>query len=125
MDKEKKEFAVNLLRRGSYKWAARNEAKKAAKVAYGIYECAICKQHTKSKDTQMDHVVPVKDVRGVEQTLDETAERMFVNSDSWQLLCSGCHLSKTRIENACRKEIEDSVKKMHKELQKLQSSGLE
>lgn len=120
MDKAKKDFTVNLLRRGSYKWTARNEAKKAAKVAYGIYECAICKEHTRSKDTQMDHINPVKDVRGYDQTLEETADRMFVEIDQWACLCIVCHKIKTKIENTCRDEIEASVKKMNKELNKLQ-----
>lgn len=125
MDKAKKDFAANLLRRGSYKWPPRSEAKRAAKVAYGVYECAICKQHVKSKDTQVDHVLPVKDVRPVEQTLDETADRMFVDEKMFQVLCVICHKSKTKIENTCRDEIEASIKKMNKELQKLQSGKLE
>ena len=68
-----KQFIINLLRAGSFKWKARNEAKKKAKVPNGFfkngnqkygYQCQICQGTFASKDVQVDHIDPVVGAAG-------------------------------------------------------------
>lgn len=119
MNKAKLDFAVNVLRKGSYYWEARTKAKSDARIRRGYYTCAICKGETRAKDMNLDHINPVKDVRGINDNLHVIAERLLADSGGWQCLCKPCHLKKTNIENTCRDEIEASVKRMNKELSKL------
>jgi 5-methylcytosine-specific restriction endonuclease McrA len=118
VNKGKKDFALNLLRRGSYQWAGRAEAKTRARIRHGVYKCAICENEVRAKEMQMDHITPVKDVRCWDESLDELAEKMFVGAEGWQVACLVCHKNKTRIENTCRDEVTASIKKMNKAMEK-------
>ncbi len=48
-----KAFVIMILRRGSYKWYARTEALRAARISRGIYRCAHCKLEFKKKEIQL------------------------------------------------------------------------
>jgi hypothetical protein len=121
--KAKLDFAVNAIRRSSYLWDARTEAKNAARIRRGYYTCAFCKGETRAKDMNLDHIVPVKDVRGINLSLDEIVDRILADPGGWQLLCLVCHKHKSNLENKCRAEIEASIKKMHKEIEKISITG--
>lgn len=106
MTNQKKNFVIQMLRRGTYKWHSRWRAEKRSKVGRNQYICECCGQVLTKKETQMDHVVPVVDpVRGF-VGFDEYADRMYPDDPSgWQRLCKDiCHKAKTDEENLLRKE---------------------
>ena len=62
MNPKKKAFLISLLRKGTYRWAPRSEAKKAARVQVGVfstgrgkfgYKCAICGEVFKEKEERL------------------------------------------------------------------------
>ena len=105
MDKRKKQFVINTLRRASYRWPTRSTAEKRSHIGRGLYKCESCGYEGPRKDFVMDHVIPVVDpIKGF-TTFDEYIERMFPdNSDGWQRLCHSCHDKKTENENNIRKK---------------------
>lgn len=102
----KRAFAISGLRRQHYRWAPKWEAEKRSKVERGLYFCENpdCGQIMKKKDTQMDHIIPVVNPDTGFTTLDEYAERLFVEVDGYQRLCCECHNTKSAGENKIRKE---------------------
>lgn len=106
MDKKKKQFVINTLRRASYRWPTRGQAEKRSRVERGVYRCEQCGHQGKRGEFAMDHVVPVVDpIKGF-TTFDEYIERMLPDSpEQWQRLCKAkCHKEKTDQENLTRKE---------------------
>lgn len=97
-----KSFIVSTLRRASYRWPARSDALKAAKVAYGKYKCAQCNNIYARKDVSIDHKEPVIGVEGF-QTWDIYISRMFCEASNFQILCSDCHDAKSLAEKEQRK----------------------
>lgn len=79
------------LRRAWGRSKQRYAALNAAKVSYGVYECAECKSDTKRKNIDVDHVVPI----GKFVTFDQFIERLFCNSSGLRVLCKACHKVKT------------------------------
>lgn len=112
MDKSKKAFAINTLRRGTYRWHTRWAAEKRSKVGRGEYFCECCGVVMKKKDTQMDHVLPVVDPIVGFNGFDELIDRMFPSDEfGWQRLCRFCHNSKSKMENEIRVEVKQNAKK--------------
>lgn len=109
MDTRKKSFSIHVLRRGSYKWPGRNEAAKLAKVSYGTYRCALCNGLFRKKDTQLDHKIPVIPVQGFD-SFDGYIDRLYCNSDGYQVLCIDCHEKKTALESGERALIRRTAK---------------
>jgi len=116
MDSKLKAFCINLLRKGTFKWKPRNEAKKRYRRPWGKfkngntkygYECAICGEIGPSKDIKMDHIDPVSPLEGFKLRgdfdLHEYAERMFCGPENFQATCSVCHDKKTKEENKIRR----------------------
>ncbi len=64
------------LRRLSYMWPPRNEAKKLARVARGQYECNKCKKVFGPKEVVLDHINPVVPLTGFEN-LGSFVESLF------------------------------------------------
>lgn len=107
MDKAKKSFVINVLRRGTYRWPGRWKAEKRSHLPEEKrYYCEECGLVCRKKDTQMDHILPVIPVEKSTETttLDEIAERMYPFTEGWQRLCKECHKVKTDAENAQRRE---------------------
>ena len=107
MDKQKKAFTINVLRRGSYKWYGRWQAEKRSHLPeLKKYYCEECGTICKKKDTQMDHIEPVIPLnKTTEDTpLDEIADRMYCSPEGFQRLCKPCHADKTASEVGIRKE---------------------
>ena len=124
MDNKLKAFAISLLRKGTFKWKPRGEAKKKYKVQVGEfktgrakfgYRCAMCEGIFKSGEVKMDHVDPVVDPKEGWQGFDVYIERMYCEEDNYQCLCPSCHDEKTAIETAERKRYRDLKKKLGKD----------
>ena len=103
MDPKFKSFVINTLRRASYRWIPRNEAKKKAKINRGIYECSTCKKHVRNKEIKMDHKECVVDVKQGFQGFDIYITRLFCDENGFAALCSECHDIKTKAEREERK----------------------
>lgn len=99
-------FVKSILRRGTLKWKPRNDALKAARIAHGKYICAECKQITRRKDIQLDHKLPVIDIK----TGQEDKYRLYSPNENWQVLCLSCHDTKTRLENEMRQHYKNKEK---------------
>mgnify|MGYP002634894291 CR=1 FL=1 len=98
------------MRRASFRWKPRGEAKKRYKVKVGEYstgrakygyKCVACEEVFKSGEVKMDHVEPVVPLTGWE-SLDNFAIRMFCEEDNFQCLCPACHDIKTQREKDYR-----------------------
>ncbi len=105
-----KSFIVNLLRRGTYRHPARNEALKAARVSRGMYKCAMCGEIFPKKVITIDHIKPAVPVTGF-TTWDDYIIRMFPEASGYQVLDRTCHDSKTHTENILRKQFRHQNKK--------------
>lgn len=110
-EKFRHNFAVAILRRGSYKWPSKNIIKIEARVERGMYKCASCSQCFGPKDIQVDHISPVIPVSGWDN-FDNYIERLYCDSNSLQVLCKLCHSNKTAVESNLR------VKKQQKKSKK-------
>lgn len=99
----KKQFVINLLRRGSYRWPPRNEALKNARVARNQYKCAHCEGIFGRKEVSIDHIHPVVDPDEGFTGWDSYVERMYCELEGFQILCDTCHDKKTAEEKEVRK----------------------
>lgn len=99
-----KVWLIAQLRRVHYKWPAKEEAKKEAKVSYGTYMCATCKGLFKRKDTQIDHIEPVISTKEGFIDWNTFICRLFAEKSAYQVLCKKCHKEKSKGENAKRRK---------------------
>jgi len=108
-----KNWMVSSLRKLTFSWMPRNEAKRKARVQDGTfktgrpkykYKCAICDGVFKSGEVQVDHTVPVIDPLHGFESYDILIERMFCQEDGLQVLCKKCHDEKTRGEKELKKQ---------------------
>ncbi|NDC23329.1 MAG: hypothetical protein EBZ49_04285 [Proteobacteria bacterium] len=104
IEKYKFQFIKNTLRRASYRWPWRSVATKRAWLEWGKYKCENCKKVIAAKEKQLDHKLPVVDLKKGFQGWDEYCERLFVGSEGFQVLCLSCHAEKTNNENEKRRK---------------------
>ena len=104
MDQKKKTFAINSLRRASYRWPGRWQAEKESKIGRNQYVCNMCKGTFGKKDTALDHVIPVVDPTKGFEGFDSYIDRLFCEKEGFQRLCHTCHDKKTLEENGVRKQ---------------------
>lgn len=97
-------WMINGLRRLSYRWPGRYDAKKDARVMRNCYKCAKCKQLFTNKEVQLDHIRPVIPTGRGFTTWDTYIKRLFVDKEGYQVMCKPCHKDKTTRENARRKK---------------------
>lgn len=73
----------------------RRDAKKAARIAPGIYLCSVCgKGH---KEIEIDHCISVGKTpgsKGATTDWNGFMSRLFCSSDGLQALCRQCHSAK-------------------------------
>lgn len=100
----KHKWIKNAIRRASYRWPPRSEAKIKARVSRGIYICAICNKEQKAKDIQLDHVEPVVAVETGFVDWNQFIDRLFVPITGFQVLCKPCHTEKSIKENEKRRK---------------------
>lgn len=111
MDQKKKQFAINTLRRASYRWPGRWMAEKRSKVGRNQYKCELCGNIFGKKDTAMDHIVPVVDPEKGFEGFDQYVDRLFCEESGFQRLCHPCHDIKTGKENSTRKATKKKASK--------------
>lgn len=105
----KKTWIIGSLRRISGRYPFKYLTKSEARLERGLYVCSICKEPTRSKNIQVDHIEPVV---GPEGFVDWNTfiERLFCDKDGFQAVCKFCHSLKTKDENAERKRIRQLTK---------------
>jgi 5-methylcytosine-specific restriction endonuclease McrA len=118
MDQKKKNFAVAALRRSSYRWPGRYQAMKEAHKARNEYLCAACDKIFPRKEINLDHIEPIVPVAGFKNgevfDFNEYIDRLLVEKEGFQVLCSECHSVKTKTENSTRKENKKKTSKKRK-----------
>lgn len=97
-------FIKSALRGASSRWSPKYECKKKAKIAYNTYVCVSCKKQVGNKEIKIDHINPVVDPEKGFTTWDEYIERLFVELEGYQALCTTCHDIKTQQERTIRKQ---------------------
>jgi 5-methylcytosine-specific restriction endonuclease McrA len=107
----KKTFVVASLRRASIRWPPRNEALKRGRVSRGLYKCSSCTEVFKKKEVHLDHIVPVISPEHGFIGYDDFIERLFCDTEGFQLLCKKCHEVKTLVEDELRKVYKTSIDK--------------
>jgi hypothetical protein len=107
----RKAFVVASLRRASLKWPPRNEAMRLARVKRGLYKCKMCSGLYRSKEIDIDHIIPVVSLRNGFTNWDDYIINMLPDVDGFQILCKTCHLVKTNLEDTMRDKFSKSEKK--------------
>ena len=98
-------FVKGTLRRASFHWKARDEAKSNARVERGKYKCASCGELFGPKEIALDHIYPVVDPKAGFTNFDDYIKRLFCEAEGFQVLCDGpgsCHDAKTQMEDVMR-----------------------
>lgn len=103
-----KSFIVSVLRAGTRRYPPKfetlNEAKTEKKINSKTgrlaqhYRCNECKEEFTSKDIEVDHIVPVVDVKTGFTTWDDFINGLFCGKDNLQVLCKPCHKTKSKKE---------------------------
>lgn len=123
MDSKLKQRIIAALRKLTYGYKPRTDAKNAQKVGPAAYQCEHCQQviyEGKKQDIppiitdkypnaikgkiHLDHREPVVSAEHGWQGWDVYIERMFCSQDNYQAICSVCHKAKTFLEKQLRKE---------------------
>lgn len=113
MDIKKKKFIIAALRRSTYRWPPRYEAKNLARRGKQLnknnrmvwmYECYICNQLFEDKQVQMDHIIPICGDEGF-RNWDEFLDNILCDIPNWGVACKPCHKAKTKRENDARKAL--------------------
>lgn len=106
-------FIKGALRNTSRKWQPISDALKAARTGRGEYLCNGCKEtvpattlegRKRVKNVHVDHIEPVIDPDKGFESWDNVIERLFVEREGLQVLCSACHKIKCDEEKAQAKD---------------------
>ena len=119
MDQRLKAFIIQALRRATYKWHARTEALKDARIERGLYKCNSCKGEFKRKEVQVDHIQPVISIVTGFTTWDDYINRMFPSKEGFQIICIQCHDNKTELEKKMRKHFKKTLDKKTKKAENI------
>lgn len=112
-------FIKGALRKAWTRWGPNNNTKKKARVGRGVYLCNGCKKHVpasikvdgkRKNNIFTDHINPVIDPHVGFVSWDSVVERMFVEEDVLQCLCTACHKIETDSERAIAKARRDLEK---------------
>lgn len=101
MTKQTKQFAISILRRGSYKHWARWKVTSNARLGRNEYFCQKCGVIGPKRNYQLDHIDPVIPVTGW-ISFDDYIEKLYCDVNGYNLLCKSCHMTKSAYENAQR-----------------------
>lgn len=125
-----KTWMKGRLRKMSYQWPERTQAKSDARVERGLYKCAGCGHLFGYKDIKVDHIEPVVPIENYDEIVERLKEdkellnllnikkddfnemfeilvifsRMFCKADQMQVLCDEDHDAKSWLEREFRKE---------------------
>ena len=117
-DAQLKRFLIPILRRKSLYWPARQEAKRDARVERGLYCCEKCKKLFGTSEIEMDHKVPVINIKTSFTNWDNYIRSLYCDKSNFSALCKGCHEVKSQIEQAQRVINKKKVKKNKKVVDK-------
>ena len=90
-------FLRSMLRRGFQRYPNKHACMANARRKVGRkseYECASCSVNHRRKDVAVDHIKPCGTLRSYAD-LATFAENMFCPVEGLQVLCKGCHYTKT------------------------------
>lgn len=99
-----KGWLVHKMRRLSYMWFHRKAALRKARISRGKYTCAHCTNIFGPKQINVDHIDPVVPTSGWDNW-DGFISRLFCKEEGFQILCHGCHDTKTASENVVRTQL--------------------
>ena len=97
---------INGIRKAFHLSGMHNSALKVGRVGWGKYICGICKEETKRKEVQVDHVEPVCDVTDNKEVGYDYLgfiKRMF-DHENLMVVCKSCHHKKSAEENSERRK---------------------
>lgn len=112
-------FIKGALRNASRKWGPISDSLREARVGRGEYLCNSCKEvvpattkdgRRRVKNVHVDHILPVIDPNEGFTTWDSVIERLFVEKEGLQVLCSACHKIKSDEEKAQAKARRTRIK---------------
>ena len=97
-------FVRSALRKAWMKWPPKFEALKRAqrpsqsdnKKLKWEYQCAACKQWHRGDQVSVDHIIPWGDPWSM--SFIDACRALLVPVDELQVLCGGCHDTKTALE---------------------------
>jgi 5-methylcytosine-specific restriction endonuclease McrA len=69
-----------------------------------FYLCSSCKGEFLNHEVEVDHILPVVDPAVGFIDWDTFISRLFSPEENYQLLCQGCHKTKTNAEKKLKKE---------------------
>jgi len=120
-----KNFIVQILRRGTYKWKAKYVALERTKIKvypknkdgsvskkYQVFwECELTGAICASKEKVVDHINPVVPLDWAEDYWDwkVVIENMYCSEDNLQVISKKAHKAKTNIENQVRREFKKGL----------------
>ena len=103
-------FVTSILRSGSRRWGPKYETLNDAKTEKRInpksgrlaqhYACKNCGLEFTAASVQVDHITPI----GYDKSWDEFIHGLFCERENLQVLCTSCHLEKTKLERKKNKE---------------------
>lgn len=123
----RKTWIMATLRRASYRWPARNESEKIARVERGLYKCAMCEGTFRNGEYAIDHIKSVISLKDGFTTWDDVIENLFCDVEGFQILCHPCHDIKTAQEDSMRANYNAEKKelaKQHKKEEKLRQKEI-
>lgn len=103
-------FITSGLRSTHSRWGPKAAAKREAWVSRGVYKCAVCGKEgpatlpplegrkRRRNNAAVDHIEPVVDPAVGFIDWNTYIDRMFVELDSYQVVCYSCHSIKTKQE---------------------------
>lgn len=104
----KRSFIISALRQATMKWGPKWAAVDDSFVEKGknpvtgkpckLHRCALCGLLYKKGDMKADHIEPVVDPSVGFQDWNTYVERMFVEKEGYQAVCTTCHKLKTSEE---------------------------
>ena len=111
---DKLAWLKNVIRRASYRWPPRYEAKTLARIRRGVYRCGICQGEVPASELEMDHIEPVIDPKKGWVSLEDYGMKMIPDAEGFQAVHKTCHLAKSIEENSQRRETKKTIDKKKK-----------
>jgi len=95
---------ISVLRKFSRFWYPSRVVFQKARIARGMYQCAVCSKIVSTKEIKIDHIEPVVPINGF-TNWDDLISRLFCEESGLQAICKDCHKIKTDKENSDRRRL--------------------